>query len=267
MDQTTRRTRPASGLPPTATPGRTGGASISGCWRRRAQRCGSHARSPGRARNRAAVGETTSNFGQIKTTPDTPFDGDARHGVLRPGGGDLSSGLALNLNGRVDDNSGFGTFFTYRAGAVYRLPSQTRIRASVGRAFKAPTFCEQFCNAPFVVGDSTLQPERSTSWEVGLEQELVSQRLSIWATYFDQQFEDLILYDGGAAPGAPTYFNGAAADAAAWRPASPRSWQRAWTSRLRTRCSAPKPPTTPGCRAPRSRTVSGSSGGRNILSR
>ncbi len=83
----------------------------------------------------------------------------------------------------------------------------------MGRAFKAPTFCEQFCNAPFVVGDSTLQPERSTSWEVGLEQELVSQRLSLWATYFDQQFQDMILYDGSAAQGAPTYFNGAAADA------------------------------------------------------
>jgi vitamin B12 transporter len=159
-------------------------------------------------------GETTSNFGQIETTPDTPFDrGRTTWGYYAQGVVSLSSGLALNLNGRVDDNSGFGTFFTYRAGAVYRLPSHTRVRASVGRAFKAPTFCEQFCDAPFVVGDSALQPERSTSWEAGVEQELVSQRLSIWATYFDQRFEDLILYDGGAAPGAPTYFNGAAAEA------------------------------------------------------
>src|SRR3954452_8930892 len=159
-------------------------------------------------------GETTSNFGQIETTPDPPFDrGRTTFGYYAQGVVTLPSGLALNLNGRVDDNSGFGTFFTYRAGAAYRLLSHTRIRASVGRAFKAPTFCEQFCNSPFVVGDSALRPERSTSWEAGLEQELLSQRLSIWATYFDQQFQDLILYDGGAAPGAPTYFNGAAADA------------------------------------------------------
>jgi vitamin B12 transporter len=159
-------------------------------------------------------GETTSNLGQIETTPDTPFDrGRTTFGYYAQGVVTLSSGLALNLNGRVDDNSGFGTFVTYRAGAAYRLPSHTRLRASLGRAFKAPTFCEQFCNAPFVVGDSALQPERSTSWEVGLEQELVSQRLSLWATYFDQRFEDMILYDGGAALGAPTYFNGAAADA------------------------------------------------------
>ena len=159
-------------------------------------------------------GETTSNFGQIETTPDTPFDrGRTTFGYYVQGVVTLASGLALNLNGRVDDNSGFGTFFTYRAGAVYRLLSHTRLRGSLGRAFKAPTFCEQFCSAPFVVGDSALQPERSTSWEVGLEQELVSQRLSLWATYFDQRFQDMILYDGGAALGAPTYFNGAAADA------------------------------------------------------
>ena len=159
-------------------------------------------------------GETTSNFGGIATTPDTPFDrGRTTFGYYAQGVLDLASGLALNLNARVDDNSAFGTFFTYRAGAVYRLSSGTRIRASLGRSFKAPTFCEQFCDAPFVVGDSTLQPERSTSWEAGLEQGLAEGRVSIWATYFDQRFRDMIVYDGSGAPGEPTYFNGAAAKA------------------------------------------------------
>lgn len=159
-------------------------------------------------------GETTSNFGGIVTTPDVPFDrGRTTFGYYSQGLLDLPGGLALNLNARVDHNSEFGTFFTYRAGAVYRLRSQTRIRGSVGRAFKAPTFCEQFCNAPFVVGDPEIQPERSTSWEVGVEQNLLSRRLALWATYFDQRFRDMILYDGSAPPGQPTYLNGAAARA------------------------------------------------------
>jgi vitamin B12 transporter len=157
-------------------------------------------------------GETTSNFGGIATTPDTPFDrGRTTVGYYGQGVVDLASGLALNLNARVDDNSAFGTFFTYRAGAVYRLPAGTRIRASLGRSFKSPTFCEQFCDAPFVVGDSTLRPERATSWEAGLEQGLADGRVSVWATYFDQRFRDMIVYDGSGAPGEPTYFNGAAA--------------------------------------------------------
>jgi vitamin B12 transporter len=159
-------------------------------------------------------GETTSNFGGIATTPDTPFDrARTTFGYYAQSVLDLTSGLALNLNARVDHNSAFGTFFTYRAGAAYQLPSHTRLRASVGRAFKAPTFCEQFCDAPFVVGDSALSPERSTSWEAGVEQAIAGDQLSLWGTYFDQRFHDMIVYDGSAAPGQPTYMNGAAAAA------------------------------------------------------
>jgi vitamin B12 transporter len=159
-------------------------------------------------------GETTSNFDGITTTPDTPFDrGRTTVGSYAQGVLDLPSGVALNLNARADHNSGFGTFLTYRAGMAYRPLARTRIRASVGRAFKAPTFCEQYCDAPFVVGDSTLDPERSTSWELGLEQALIAGRVWLWATYFDQRFRDMIVYDGAAAPGQPTYLNGAAARA------------------------------------------------------
>lgn len=156
-------------------------------------------------------GQTTSNFGGIATTPDTPFDrARTTLGYYAQGIIDLASGLAVNLNARVDDNNAFGTFFTYRAGAAYRLRSGTRVRASLGRAFKAPTFCEQFCDAPFVVGDSTLRPERSTMWEAGVEQALADGRVSVWATYFDQRFRDMIVYDGSVEP---TYRNGAAAKA------------------------------------------------------
>jgi vitamin B12 transporter len=158
-------------------------------------------------------GETTSNFGGIATTPDTPFDrGRTTVGYYAQAVLDLPAGLAVNVNGRLDHNSGFGTFLTYRAGVAYLLPGGTRIRASLGRAFKAPTFCEQFCDAPFIVGDSTLRPERANSWEVGVEQRLVSQ-VSLWATYFNQRFRDMIVYDGSGSPGAPTYRNGAAARA------------------------------------------------------
>jgi vitamin B12 transporter len=157
-------------------------------------------------------GETTSNFGGITTTPETPFDRDRTTlGYYAQGLLDLPGGLAVNLNARLDDNSAFGTFFTYRAGAAYRLTARTRIRGSVGRSFKAPTFCEQFCDAPFVVGDSSLRPERSTSWEAGIERELLPARLSVWATYFNQRFRDMVVYDGSGAPGDPTYRNGAAA--------------------------------------------------------
>ena len=55
-------------------------------------------------------------------------------------------------------------------------------------------------------------PERSLSWEVGIEQTLVGGRLTVRGTLFDQRFEDLIQYT--AAPPTPTdpsFFNVAAA--------------------------------------------------------
>ena len=162
----------------------------------------------------ARRGETTSNFGAVETTPNTPFD-SARTTAAFYGQAilDLARGFALNVNGRVDHNSAFGTFVTYRAGAAYRFPTGTRIRASVGRAFKAPTFCEQFCNEPFIVGNAALTPERTLSWEAGAEQPLLGRRLTLFVTYFDQRFRNLVIYDGAAALGAPNYRNAGAATA------------------------------------------------------
>jgi vitamin B12 transporter len=120
----------------------------------------------------------------------------------------------LNAGVRVDDNDTFGTFFTYRGGATYQHATGTRLRAAVGKAFKEPTFFENFANSSFVVGNPDLKPERSRSWELGAEQILVGGRALIGVTYFDQQFRDLVQYNPMPPnPGDPNYFNVAAADA------------------------------------------------------
>ena len=162
-----------------------------------------------------SAGVSTSNFGGgAFTEEETPFDrGRTTVGYYGQAVVELAGGLAANVNARLDDNSAFGTFRTWRAGAAWRLPTGTRLRVSAGRAFKAPTFCEQFCDAPFIVGDPALVPERSTTWEAGVEQALAGRRLTLFATWFDQRFRDIVFYDGAAAAGAPNYRNGAAARA------------------------------------------------------
>jgi vitamin B12 transporter len=123
-------------------------------------------------------------------------------------------GFAVNAGVRVDDNETFGTFFTYRGGATYRFTTGTRVRAAVGKAFKEPTFFENFANSAYVIGNPDLEPERSRSWELGAEQTLLSGRALVGVTYFDQQFRDLVQYTAMPAnPGDPNYFNVAAADA------------------------------------------------------
>jgi len=101
--------------------------------------------------------------------------------------------LALTLGARIDENDMFGTFDTYRAGVAYRPTPGTKLRAGIGTAFKEPTFYENFATG-FVRGNPDLRPERSLSWEAGIEQALLGNRLSVAATYFDQRFRDMIQY-------------------------------------------------------------------------
>ncbi len=123
-------------------------------------------------------------------------------------------GLGVNAGIRVDDNDAFGTFWTHRAGATYQLPSLTRVRASLGKAFKEPTFFENFSETPFAVGNPDLTPERSSTWELGVEQHLLEGHVRFGATYFDQRFEDLIQYSAAPPdPAGPYYFNVAKASA------------------------------------------------------
>jgi vitamin B12 transporter len=120
---------------------------------------------------------------------------------------------ALSYTGgvRVDHNSTFGDFTSYRVGAAYELPTATRLHAAIGTAFREPTFEESASSQPFDVGNPDLRPERSRSWEVGAEQDVVRGRASIGATYFNQRFRDMIQYNGLVAEDAPNYYNLAAA--------------------------------------------------------
>ncbi len=122
-------------------------------------------------------------------------------------------GLSVNLGVRLDDNDAFGTFATYRGGAAYRLASGTGVRVAFGTGFREPTFFENFAQG-FVTGNPNLRPERSRSWEAGLEQQIRSGRFSLSATYFNQRFRNLIDFTfAPPTPGAPNYFNVAAAEA------------------------------------------------------
>ena len=119
--------------------------------------------------------------------------------------------LSLQVGGRLDENSTFGTFRTVRAGAAWRLAPAVRVRASLGNAFKAPSFYENFATG-WVTGNAALRPERATSAELGVE--AVVGTALVRVTGFQQRFRDLIQYTGmPPAEGAPNYFNVAAANA------------------------------------------------------
>jgi vitamin B12 transporter len=163
-----------------------------------------HESEDGTSESLSEFGSSVSEF--AATRNNVGFYGQAQATPVR--------GLALTLGGRLDDNQQFGTFFTYRAGVTYGLGRGTSVRGAVGSAFKEPTFFENFADNPFARGNPNLSPERTSTWEVGLEQLLWRERLTLGVTYFDQRFRDLIQYTAmPPAPDEPNYFNVAAADA------------------------------------------------------
>jgi vitamin B12 transporter len=126
--------------------------------------------------------------------------------------GDATDRLSYVIGGRVDKNSAFGTFPTMRASVAYILGAAARVRASVGSAFTAPSFFQNFATG-FVMGNPNLQPEHSRSAELGVDVFLDDSKLTLKATGFLQQFHDIIDYNGGAPTGTPNYLNVAAANA------------------------------------------------------
>ena len=107
---------------------------------------------------------------------------------------------------RVEGHSEFGTELTYQFSAAYFLPGGTKLRAALGSGFKAPTLFENLSTLPGALGNPNLDPERSTTWELGVEHKLWADRLRFEGTFFSSRFKDLI--DWGPAPqGQPNYFN------------------------------------------------------------
>jgi vitamin B12 transporter len=126
------------------------------------------------------------------STLDTTRGNTAAYAQLLAG---VGRAVSLTAGGRVDKNRQFGDHVTGRAGIAWRLGGATRLRASAGTGFKEPSFFENFATG-FARGNPTLRPERSTSWEVGVERTLLGGRLALQATWFDQRFRDFIQYSG-----------------------------------------------------------------------
>lgn len=147
---------------------------------------------------------------QHQGVPDTDRRNDAAYVELL-----RSAGLTTAAVGaRLDHSQTFGDFGTYRLTMARILPGALRLRGTIGTAFREPSFVESF-DTPFSVANPSLRPERTTSWEVGLEHDVHAGVATIGATYFHQRFVDMIDYRFDAAnPALSQYENIASARSA-----------------------------------------------------
>ncbi|MFT7594700.1 MAG: vitamin B12 transporter [Paracoccaceae bacterium] len=101
-----------------------------------------------------------------------------------------SADLDLAASLRYDDHSDFGGNLSGRFAAAYRFSDATILRAVAATGFRAPSLYE--LNST-VYGNAALQPEESTSFELGLEQQLGGGSF-VKATAFYTEIDNLIQF-------------------------------------------------------------------------
>jgi outer membrane receptor for ferrienterochelin and colicins len=106
----------------------------------------------------------------------------------------LGSRLRVTGGARYDSFSDFGTEWSPKASAVYRLSERQRLRASAGHGFRPPSFGELYFNqAPVFVGNPDLRPETGNTFDAGYS--WASARTQVSADYYRASVKDGIAFD------------------------------------------------------------------------
>ncbi len=106
--------------------------------------------------------------------------------------------LIVNLGGRYNHHSLYGSHVVPKIGLVYRINDRLTVRSAYGKGFRSPTIGELYyllLHPEYgyqVIGNPTLQPERSDSWSVGGDYQV--NRYSFGATLYRNNLNHLINY-------------------------------------------------------------------------
>lgn len=105
--------------------------------------------------------------------------------------------LTLTLGARQDHQNGYGDETSPRAYLVWAATPQLSVKGGYARAFRTPTLKQSsptYINVPSpgytFIGNANIKPEKSASWELGLDWR--SSALGFSATFFRNDVRDLI---------------------------------------------------------------------------
>lgn len=138
-----------------------------------------------------------STFGDFIITQNTNTSARSRSLYVLDQFG-LGNRLHASAGVRLDDHDTFDPATTFRVAPIYVIPeTATKLKASYGTGFKAPSLFERFGSSPTNFGTAfngnpDLRPEESTGWEMGVEQAAWGGRLDTGVTYFSNRIENLI---------------------------------------------------------------------------
>lgn len=129
---------------------------------------------------------SSSSFGDTELDPDQVSR--SVFGAYGWRGGDR---FELNCGARLDDYSTFGTHETWRLGGRLNVPAGIAFRGNIGTGFRAPSLADLYYPG---FSNPGLVPEESLGWDLGLEGPLNGEVVRIRATWFSNQFTNLIAY-------------------------------------------------------------------------
>ncbi|MCK9274485.1 MAG: TonB-dependent receptor [Syntrophales bacterium] len=101
---------------------------------------------------------------------------------------------------RYDDHENFGGKTTYRLTQAFLIKEwDVKLKGSLGTGFRAPSLNELFYINPWggPGGNPDLAPEESRGWDLGIERTFLGEALTVGITYFQNDFENLIVWKNG----------------------------------------------------------------------
>ena len=116
---------------------------------------------------------------------------------------DLLGFWIFTASARYDSHTLYGDSFNPMFSLVYNIDDGVQIKGSFGTAFRAPTFSDIYwpymsdvdwldpTKTVITKGNASIVPEKSTSWEAGLNLEF-GKNATLRTTYFNNRIKDLI---------------------------------------------------------------------------
>ena len=132
----------------------------------------------------------TGHVGEVHKMRDN-FGGTFQHQLV-------IGRLVLSNGVRVENNGSFGqtvvprssvAFLLRRGGEVF---GASKLKFNFGLGIKEPDFTQSFSPDPEFQGNPNLRPERSRSFDFGIEQRLLNDHAKVEVNWFDNRFRDKI---------------------------------------------------------------------------
>ena len=100
--------------------------------------------------------------------------------------------LIFVAGGRFDHFNQFGDIWTYRFAGSYKIDkTNTTLHSSIATGFSPPSSQDKIFGNNF-----GLQPEKNLGWDIGVEQRLWENRVTLGATYFHNDLSNVIGFNG-----------------------------------------------------------------------